>query len=110
MKDILGRELKVGDIVAHGTRSGNGGDLNVKIIAEIKSSVETRWGNTREMKKYKVINYNHVTRQWDKDAREYVDCEPHYEKGGTGWSEGHCMLIVNESIPNDLKEFLQGLA
>ncbi len=109
MKDILGRELKIGDIVAHGTRSGNGGDLNVKIIAEIRHKTETRWGHERELEQCKVINYSYVTRVWDKESRQYVDCEPHYEKGGTGWSEGYCMLIVNESVPNDLKDFLRGL-
>lgn len=107
MKDILGRELKVGDIVAHGTRSGNSGDLNVKIIVD-KKKTEARWV-TSEIEKFKVINFSFVNRSWDKEKGSYEDCEPHYEKGGTGWSEGYNMLIVNESVPTEVKEFLKGL-
>lgn len=104
MKDILDREIKIGDIVAHGTRSGNGGSISIKIVAD-KKMRESRWSSA-EIEVVKVINYSYITRKYNQDTEKWEDVEPHYEKGGTGWSEGGTFLIVNESIPEDLKEFL----
>lgn len=100
MKDILGRKLKVGDIVAHGTRAGNGGSLSVKIIADLREQ-PIRYNKDYTRSEAKVINYKYV-------EREYNDVEPHYEKGGTGWAQGE-VLIVTESIPIELREFLESL-
>lgn len=107
MKDILGREIKVGDIVAHGTRSGNSGDLNVKIIADTKMTKE-RWTD-HEIEKVKVINFYFGDQEWNKETQKWEATEPHFEKGGIGWSAGGNMLIVNESVPKDVKEFLKSL-
>lgn len=107
MIDILGREIKVGDIVAHGTRAGNSGDLNVKIVADIRKTKEEY--NDNEIEKCKVINFYFGSHTWDREKREWVDVGPHYEKGGIGWSQGNNMLIVNESVPQDIKDFLQSL-
>lgn len=107
MKDILGREIKIGDIVAHGTRSGNSGDLNIKIIADKKLYKEQWSGN--EIEKLKVINYTYIDKQYNTDLREWEPVEPHYEKGGIGWSTGYCMLVINESVPDELRDFLRSL-
>lgn len=96
MKDILGREIKVGDIVAHGTRSGNSGDLNVKIVAGVKEDT------------CKVINYYYGKRKWNPDIQEWKDVPAFYEKGGSGWAQGN-ILIVTESVPDELHYFLKGL-
>ena len=107
MIDILGTELKVGDIVAHGTRAGNSGDLNIKVIAEFKQE-PSRYGSGM-VDMVKVINYNYVTQDFDRETRTWSDVFPHYEKGGTGWSSGYSMLVVNESVNQKLKDFLKGL-
>lgn len=107
MKDILGREIKVGDIVAHGTRSGNGGAISVKIIADSKMA-KNRWSDN-EFEKLKVINFYINDRKWDEEKREWYAVEPTYEKGGSGWSEGGTFLIVNESVPEDIATFLRSL-
>lgn len=107
MKDILGREIKVGDVVAHGTRSGNSGALSVKIIADHRF-VKDRWSD-RQIEKVKVINFTYMDRKWNRDTREWEDLpEPQFEKGGSGWSEGGTFLVVNESVPDDVKNFLKG--
>lgn len=107
MKDLLGREIKIGDIVAHGTRSGNSGALSVKIVTDMRNE-PIRFNENYTREQLKVINYRFVDRKWNKEASEWQDCEPHYEKGGTGWAQGE-MLIVNEAIPEDLREFLRSL-
>ncbi len=96
MKDILGRTIQVGDIVAHGTRSGNSGDLNVKIVSEIKDN------------QAKVVNYYRVTCEYDKDNRKWRDVTPYYKKSGSGWTSMN-LLVVNESIPTDLSNFLRSI-
>lgn len=108
MKDILGREIKVGDIVAHGTRSGNSGELSVKIIADIIEKKEYEWSDSL-VEKCKVINFSYIDREWNRETREWEDVAPHYEKGGSGWSLGMNMLVVNESVPDEVHYFLKSL-
>lgn len=95
MKDILNREIKVGDIVAHGTRAGNGGDLNIKIVADVKDET------------CKVVNYYYGNQKWSDETRNWEDVEPFYEKRGSGWAQGS-LLIVTESVPNELRYVLKG--
>lgn len=96
MKDILKREIQVGDIVAHGTRSGNSGDLNIKIVADVKDDT------------CKVINYYYSDQKWNNETRNWEDVEPFYEKAGSGWAQGN-LLIVNESVTDELHYFLKSL-
>jgi hypothetical protein len=44
MKDAFGREIKVGDTLVYGTRSGSSQQLNVAIVREVVKKKE-RWGD-----------------------------------------------------------------
>ena len=107
MIDILGREIKVGDIVAHATRSGNSGAIGIKIIADARMAND-RWGSG-EHEEVKVINYEYITREYNYDTRSWYDVEPYYKKGGSGWSAGGTFVVINESVPDELKNFLRSL-
>lgn len=107
MKDLLDREIKIGDIVAHGTRSGNSGAISIKIVVD-KRDEPIRFNEKYTREELKVINYAHITREYNDETSEWQDVEPYYKKSGTGWAQGN-LLIINESVPQDLKDFLQSL-
>jgi hypothetical protein len=56
MKDITGREIKIGDILAVGQRSGNSGDLDIRVVAGFKE-YEDRWRGTQTKIKTTIGSY-----------------------------------------------------
>lgn len=107
MKDILGREIKVGDIVAHGQRSGNGGSISVKVVTEIAKRKPDRW--SYETEQIKVTNYRYVTSEYNKETKSWNDVRPYYEKGGAGWTDGDRIVILSEPVPDELHYFLKSI-
>lgn len=41
--DITGREIKIGDVLAVGQRSGNSGALDIRVVADIKKKKIYSW-------------------------------------------------------------------
>jgi hypothetical protein len=50
MKDITGREIKVGDILVVGQRRGNSGSLEIRVVAGFKDYKPYSWRDDIEKK------------------------------------------------------------
>lgn len=105
MKDILGREIKVGDIVAHGQRSGNGGSLAVKLV----TNTRIREGYSgKKHEEVHVLGYS--TTKWlhDEATNKYSYQDGLFINGRGGWTTPDVIVVITESVPANIKEFLQG--
>ncbi len=106
MIDILGHEIHVGDIVAHGQRSGNSGCITIKLVTETRES-DNSWYSDKGFGEVKVIGYTYLDHDWNKETREWEPVEPHYELNSRGgWTTSDVLIVINDSVPNELKQFL----
>ena len=93
MKDVLDREINIGDIVAFG--SPNKGRVDVRIVAGLKEN------------EVLVRGCSKIKREYDSDKHEWVDVEPYLEMERGGWTFASRVVVINESVPDDLKKFLR---
>lgn len=103
MKDFLGQEIKIGDIVAHGQRSGNSGVISIKIVKELRTV--DKWNS--KIDEVKVVGYAYLEHKWDKETREWTKVEPYYQLKQGGWTYPSVLIVINDSVPKEIKEFLQ---
>lgn len=104
MKDFLGNELKVGDIVVHGQRSGNSGSLKIKLVLDLRK----RDDYGRELEEVKVIGCSMRDMKWDPVKREWYEIEPEFTMNDRGgWTTPGVLMVVNDSVPMDVYSFLQ---
>lgn len=93
-KDIVGRKIEEGDIVAVGQRSGNGGSLSVAIVLEVFS--ETDSYTSKDTEKIRVLGSG---KNWHTDKftvnSRYGDTFPAR------------VVVINESAPNQLDRILR---
>jgi len=101
MKDVLGRELKVGDIVAFG--SPNRGSVSVRIVAGFRE----RGIHTRTVNEVFVRGVSKIVSKYDREKREWIDIEPYLEMERGGWTFSDRVIVINESVPEEIKSFLQ---
>lgn len=103
MKDILGQEIKVGDIVAHGQREANSGRISVKIVIEARS----REHYSRTIDEVKVIGYRTLRWNYNKETKSGEYENGMFVNDHAGWTTPDVLLVVNDSVPKKIKEFLQ---
>lgn len=104
MKDFLGQEMQIGDIVVHGQRSGNSGSLEIKLVLDMRES--DYYGHKRE--EVKVIGCSKRDMKWDPVKREWYDIDPEFTMNSRGgWTTPDVLMVVNDSVPSDIYTFLQ---
>lgn len=104
MKDILGRDIKVGDIVARGHRSGAGGGMSINLVLELRDDGLDNW-NSQEIK---VIGYSDRKWVYDKETRNGEYKEGFYMNDRGGWTFPDRVVVITEVVPASVREFLQG--
>lgn len=100
MEDILGREIKIGDIVAFG--SSNGGDVSIRIVAGSRKR-ERSWSPDEIL----VRGYSRVYHEYDRKLQKWVDVEPYLEMSKGGYTYTNRVVVINESVPDEIKNFLR---
>ena len=104
MKDILDREIKIGDIVVHGQRSGNSGALYVKIVTDTRK-VNRSWGQDE----LKVCGYEYITQEYNRDLRKWQTTIPYYRLSKGGWTFPERIIVITESVSEELRDILRSL-
>lgn len=103
MKDLLGQEIKEGDIVAHGQRSGNSGSIQVKLVTELRQ--RDHYGD--KIDEVKVIGYSQPTHKYNKDTGKWEETEAYYKMNDRGgWTTPDVLIVINDQVPAELKDFL----
>lgn len=90
--DVLGTEIKRGDFVAVGTRSGNSGDIHVAIVLDVLTK-EGRWGGTQHMVRVKGASVGRVSGEVNLNAR-YGDTYPDR------------VVVITKAVPADVRRVL----
>lgn len=102
MIDILGNTIEVGDIVAHGQRSGNSGSIGIKVVLDTLEEDDRRG---RKVLKVKVAGCELIERTWVDG--NLVDVKPFYRMNRAGWTTPEVLVVLGKSIPEELKEFIE---
>lgn len=100
MKDAIGQDLKIGDIVAFG--SPNGGSISVRIVAGKRN--RDRHPSIDEIL---VRGADRITREYDYTKSEWVDVEQHFEMGRGGWTFTSRVVVINTLGDKELVNFLR---
>lgn len=103
MIDILGRTIAVGDIVAHGQRSGNEGCILVKVVTELRDDGNDRW----DSQQVKVRGYTMTKWFYDKETKKGEHRDGLFMNDRAGWTYPERLLVINEAIDPEVREFLQ---
>ena len=103
MKDILGRYIEVGDIVAHGQRYGNSGSIEVKVVAELRDDSKDNW----DSKQVKVRGYS--TTKWfcDKESQNGEHRDGLFMNDRAGWTFPDRLVVITEAVDPEVRKFLQ---
>lgn len=108
MKDILGQEIKVGDIVAHAQRHSNKAYFSLKLVTDLRTKRKEAWTTVpQKVKEVKVIGYTTSRWVWDGEAETGKNINGFFMNDRGGWTTPDVLVVVTDKAPKDVKAFLQ---